>query len=160
MRSLSAFEADGVFTRRVTRPTDSASFEAFRRRVENGLEWGVGALAADADGRLLLVYEDETWKLPGGGVEADETRIDALVREVREETGVKVSPDELLAVTHVTLTDGEQETAFRFGTYRATPETTALASDPGLTDEEIERVEWRDAVPENCLDAELLARFR
>ncbi|MBX0323484.1 NUDIX hydrolase [Halomicroarcula sp. F13] len=160
MPSLAAFEDDGVYTRRVTRTVETDAFEAFRRRVEDGLAWGVGALVEDSADRLLLVYEDETWKLPGGGVEPDENRRAALVREVREETGVGVTPDELLAVTEVTLTDGGRETQFHFGTYRAAPGDTTLAADPGLDGEAIERVEWRGSVPENCLDYDLLQRFR
>ncbi|GGN89886.1 NUDIX hydrolase [Haloarcula pellucida] len=160
MPSLAAFADDGVYTRRVTRTVEAPAFAAFQNRVEDGLRWGVGALVEDAEDRLLLVYEDEMWKLPGGGVEPDESRQTALVREVREETGVTVTPDELLAVTEVTLTDGVRETGFHFGTYRATPAETTLTTDPGLPGEAIERVDWRQSVPENCLDCELLQRFR
>lgn len=43
------------------------------------------------DGKLLLVEDGKSEvKLPGGGREEGETDIDALVREVREETGRKV----------------------------------------------------------------------
>ncbi|WP_276271896.1 NUDIX hydrolase [Haloarcula litorea] len=159
MPSLNAF-GDGVYTRRVTRAVDATTFDAVRTRVEAGLEWGVGALAEDDDGRALLVYEDDIWKLPGGGVEPAETREAALVREVREETGVEVGVDELLAVSEVTLVDGARETEFHFGTYRATPESTDLASNPGLADEDIERVAWKRDLPENCLDGDLLRRVR
>lgn len=43
------------------------------------------------EGRLLLIENDfGEVKLPGGGVEAGESEIDALIREVREETGYEV----------------------------------------------------------------------
>ena len=49
-----------------------------------------GALFSDDDGRVLLVdptYKD-FWNLPGGGVDAGETPLQACVREVREELGL------------------------------------------------------------------------
>jgi ADP-ribose pyrophosphatase YjhB (NUDIX family) len=56
----------------------------------------VGAIITDAGGRLLLVkrgHEPETgrWTLPGGRVEPGETDAAALVREIGEETGLRVT---------------------------------------------------------------------
>ena len=46
------------------------------------------------DGRILLVNQDtgsgRAWSLPGGKVEEDESLGGALVREMREETGIEV----------------------------------------------------------------------
>ena len=55
----------------------------------------VGALVRDPEGRLLVVLRSHepaagTWSLPGGRVEPGETRQQACVREVREETGLDV----------------------------------------------------------------------
>ena len=55
------------------------------------------------DGQYLTVlskYGDYTF--PGGGIEAGETQLSALIREVREETGCHVLPDSarLICVTH------------------------------------------------------------
>lgn len=52
----------------------------------------VGAVIID-DGRLLMVRRGHgpaagTWAIPGGRVERGETVAEAVVREVREETGV------------------------------------------------------------------------
>jgi ADP-ribose pyrophosphatase YjhB (NUDIX family) len=55
----------------------------------------VGAVATDAQGRLLLVRRANEpgrglWSLPGGRVEPGESDAEALTREVAEETGLAV----------------------------------------------------------------------
>lgn len=58
----------------------------------------VGAVVLDTDGRLLLIRRGHApsaglWSVPGGRVEPGETLADAVVREVREETGLAVRPE-------------------------------------------------------------------
>jgi 8-oxo-dGTP diphosphatase len=55
----------------------------------------VGALVYDGERRLLVVRRARQpsagrWSVPGGRVESGETETEALVREVREETGLEV----------------------------------------------------------------------
>lgn len=55
----------------------------------------VGAVVHDAAGRLLLVQRANEpgrgqWSLPGGRVEPGESDATAVVRELREETGLQV----------------------------------------------------------------------
>ncbi|HEY2549335.1 MAG TPA: NUDIX domain-containing protein [Streptosporangiaceae bacterium] len=62
-----------------------------------------GAVIRDAAGRLLLIRRRNEpgaglWSLPGGRIEPGETAEQAVVREVREETGLEVSPGRLLGV--------------------------------------------------------------
>jgi len=59
----------------------------------------VRVVLQDAGGRVLLfraVLESRSpvgwWELPGGGIDAGETYLEAAVRELREETGLQVSP--------------------------------------------------------------------
>jgi 8-oxo-dGTP diphosphatase len=61
----------------------------------------VGAIVTDSDGRLLLIrrgHEPEAgrWSLPGGRVQPGESDEQAVVREVREETGLVVTPGRLV----------------------------------------------------------------
>lgn len=56
----------------------------------------VGAVVHDADRRLLVIQRGHDphrgmWSLPGGRVEPGETAEEAIVREVREETGLEVT---------------------------------------------------------------------
>lgn len=60
----------------------------------------VRVVLCDTDGRVLLFHtQDPTypelgswWELPGGGLEAGESHADAAVRELLEETGIRVDP--------------------------------------------------------------------
>jgi len=61
----------------------------------------VGAIITDAGGRLLLIKRGHDpgaglWSLPGGRVEPGETDEEAVVREIREETGLSVVCDRLV----------------------------------------------------------------
>lgn len=61
----------------------------------------VGALVYDSRGRLLLIRRGQEpgrglWSLPGGRVEPGETDHEALIREVAEETGLRVRPGRLV----------------------------------------------------------------
>ena len=52
------------------------------------------------EGRVLLVQHAKDgrqyWMLPGGGVDFGESLTEALVRELREETGVEIRPERLV----------------------------------------------------------------
>ena len=70
----------------------------------------VGAVITDG-GQILLIrrgHEPEAgrWSLPGGRIEAGETDRQALVREVREETGLEVTPGRLIGAVDRPRPDG------------------------------------------------------
>lgn len=58
----------------------------------NSLVPSVTAAVRDEAGRLLMIHkiDNDLWALPGGGMDLGESVSDAAVREVEEETGVKV----------------------------------------------------------------------
>jgi 8-oxo-dGTP diphosphatase len=67
----------------------------------DGLVPCVGGLAYDDEGRLLVVRRANEpgrglWSVPGGRVEPGEDDAAALVREMREETGLEVAPGPLI----------------------------------------------------------------
>ena len=51
---------------------------------------------------LLLQSPDGTWDLPGGKVEPGEDVLDGLIREVQEETGLIVQPQQLISAANKT----------------------------------------------------------
>lgn len=61
----------------------------------------VGGVVHDAEGRLLLIRRANQpaagrWSIPGGRVEPRESDSQAIVRELREETGLRVLAGELV----------------------------------------------------------------
>ena len=61
----------------------------------------MGAVIKDDRGRLLLIKRGHApgaglWSLPGGRVEPGETDTEALVREMREETGLEIEAGQLI----------------------------------------------------------------
>lgn len=53
----------------------------------------IGIIFEKNSQKVLLIKREDTpiWVLPGGGIESDESAEEAVVREVKEETGIEVS---------------------------------------------------------------------
>jgi ADP-ribose pyrophosphatase YjhB (NUDIX family) len=71
----------------------------------------VGGVVVGAKG-ILLVRRDKdpgkgTWSLPGGAIEIGESQEEALIREIREETGIESRIVELVGTADVVLPDSE-----------------------------------------------------
>lgn len=66
----------------------------------NQIRPGVAAIIQDDGGSILLQRRSDNglWGLPGGSVEIGESVRDAIVREVREETGLTVEVLRLIGV--------------------------------------------------------------
>jgi 8-oxo-dGTP pyrophosphatase MutT (NUDIX family) len=71
------------------------------------LRSAVRIVVVDRRDRVLLFRIHEplhpeqgtVWELPGGGIHGDETYADAALRELREETGIVATPDDVGAPT-------------------------------------------------------------
>ena len=85
----------------------SPHIAALRAKVGNDLLLlpSVGAVIFDDRQRVLLqqARDDGQWYVPGGAVDPGEEPADAIVREMREETGLTVEP---LRIVQVASTPG------------------------------------------------------
>jgi 8-oxo-dGTP diphosphatase len=103
----------------------------------------VSLLAIEGDS-ILLVEElprdpGPRWMLPGGRLDAGESLVEALAREVREETGLRLAGDPAIAYL-VEVQSPE-------GSYSAITFTcrTSGALRPADTDRVVSRAEWTPA---------------
>ncbi|MFK7802818.1 MAG: NUDIX domain-containing protein, partial [Anaerolineae bacterium] len=63
---------------------------------------GVTGIVINGFDQILLIQRDDTktWAPPAGGMERNELPTETVVREVKEETGIKVMPVRLVALKH------------------------------------------------------------
>lgn len=141
---------------KLAHPLRVALWQVTRREVH-----GCNAIVCNPEGEVLLVRHSylhpDRWMLPGGGIGRGESIEDSAVREVREETGCRMSDargfgSDVVAIgrcrNHVHLVagatgdvprcDGRELLDARFFPLDALPAATA-----GATRARIER--WRDA---------------
>jgi ADP-ribose pyrophosphatase YjhB (NUDIX family) len=103
----------------------------------------VGAVVHDDEGRLLVVRRGHDpgaglWSIPGGRVEHGESDVEAVVREVLEETGLHVTVGVHLGTVE---REGPGGTVYDIRDYAcavAVPGTTPLAGD------DADEVRWVD----------------
>ncbi|GIT78437.1 hypothetical protein LLS1_01060 [Leifsonia sp. LS1] len=113
------------------------------------------------DGRILLAHWNEGgrsgWTLPGGGIDPGEDPVDAVVREIAEETGYAADAGDLLGIDSKVVPAEQRFTpdagplhALRI-VYRATVVSGTLTNErDGSTDE----AAWfrLDAIPNRRVD--------
>lgn len=105
-------------------------------KTEN-VELTVLCLIQDGNRLLLQNRVKEDWKgytFPGGHVEAGESFVDAVVREMREETGLEILNPRIVGIKQFPITDGRYIVLL----FKATEFTgTVVSSDEG-------EMEWVD----------------
>ena len=80
---------------------------------------GVGALIFDDEKRILLIERGGEplkgwWSLPGGVLETGETLADGVRREVKEETGLNVEPEQMIEVFERIMRDAEGRPEYHY----------------------------------------------
>ena len=100
----------------------------------------VSVAAAIVDGERVLAIrrrDNNKWEPPGGTLELDESIVDGLRREVREETGLDVEPDHLSGV-YKNMNKSIVALVFRCTQYSGTATTTAeVAETKWMTVDEV-----------------------
>lgn len=139
-------------------------FKEAKRRVEKDLEYGIGVLVynTEEDIEVLLIENDwsSKWLMPGGGVEEGEGFEDAAVREVREETGVEITPDRPLRIEKQYICHGEKPPIENYSLiYSAEADSREIEQGSNIEGEEIKSAKWFNELPEQTRDRELIRRF-
>ncbi|HEX6483523.1 MAG TPA: NUDIX domain-containing protein [Ktedonobacteraceae bacterium] len=76
------------------------TYHRFLKRIRRIIKISAFGIILDEQQRVLLCHrcDVDLWNLPGGGLEQGETPAQAVVREVKEEVGLKVAVRKLAGV--------------------------------------------------------------
>lgn len=100
-------------------PMSAASLDEWTQRLARGRRGEVGMVIVNPAGKVLThtksFYPAGIFRIPTGGIGHDERVLDALRREVWEETGLEAEVQRLLAVLEYRFTGDAREV--RFATY-------------------------------------------
>jgi ADP-ribose pyrophosphatase YjhB (NUDIX family) len=113
-----------------------SDFKSHFTEIEAG-----GGLVKNEKNEYLFIYRRGSWDLPKGKIESNETKREATLREITEETGVKkmLIIEKLMITRHTYRSNVGKRIIKKSHWYLI--ETKKQALVPQL-DEDIERVEW------------------
>ena len=71
----------------------------------------VRGIILDPNSKVAMIYSEKYhfYKFPGGGIEGDETHLETLKREIKEETGMILKPESVREFGEVLLTQKMQK---------------------------------------------------
>ena len=101
-------------------------------------QWiGSAALCINEEKKILLVRnrDIQQWSLPSGGLEEGETLEQCCLREVFEETGYRISVNQLLHIKRAIISNYQVETHYFMATCEEQVSTAIIDSD-------IDEVKW------------------
>jgi 8-oxo-dGTP diphosphatase len=110
----------------------------------NSVTFAVGAFICDDAGRVLLCQQSQghrLWGLPGGSIRHGESPVHAVVRDVREETGMELDIVDLIAMYQLTgdgCGDGLPDVIVQV--FRA----KVIGGEPAVNSPKISRLAWYD----------------
>lgn len=90
------------------------------------MKFGVTGIVINGFDQILLIKRNDTktWAAPAGSLEAGELLTEAVTREVKEETGVKVMPVRMVAMRHMRSPRGNGHIQFVYRCMEAGGELT------------------------------------
>jgi len=97
----------------------------------------VAAIIQQEEKVLLVCHEKDGrryWMLPGGGVKFGESLANTLIRELREEVGVRIHPNSLVLVSDAIAPNGERHILNLFYTADLMEGTPVLGRDPRIVE--------------------------
>ena len=109
------------------------------------------------DGDILLIkrangkYQNDKWSVPGGKIDKGETESDAAIREVFEETGLRIDPKKMLFIerSYVRFTDFD----FIYIFYRYVLDSK---EKPKIVLSATEHTEYKWVTPKDALKEDLM----
>ncbi len=105
-----------------------------------------GLILKDRQILLLRMRANGKYHLPGGGVEVGEAIEDTLIREVFEETGIKIEVEKFVHFNEIFFYYDPSRRAYHglHFYYRCRPLTTAILEDDRVQDGSAEKPRWID----------------
>ncbi|GGZ93023.1 methyltransferase, FxLD system [Streptomyces bluensis] len=135
------YDADGLAFVVLREPAPARGESAGKGRPSPHALTGAGVVVTDPVGRILLGWSTRrgVWELPGGKNDADEDFVNAAVRELQEETGLKADPADarLLAIL--------MDSTHGIPRLTAAVRVTSYTGEPSVTEPHlIRRWEWHE----------------